>query len=100
MKKNKKFWKAEAKSWRKVARIETDEANRWAGEAFILRDELEELKIEFIKIKNELQVLRQYNIGNKSSYTSKVTTGIGWSKNIPENPNKTKCNCKDCNCNK
>ena len=145
MKKNKKYWKQQAKSWREIAEMETESANEWAGEAMILGEQLEDLNAELYSAKTELSVLRQYNIGKKPN-----TTGSGinvdwkvyyknqkssqakedlanwsnykerdpdwsnnpektpieskvislWSKNIPKNPSKKKCNCKNCNCGK
>ena len=41
MKKNKKYWKNEAKGWKEVARIESEEANKWAAKAIRLEEELE-----------------------------------------------------------
>ena len=95
MKKNKKYWKKQAKSWREIAEMETESANEWAGEAFLLRDEVEELKYE-------LNVLRQYNIGKP--FTMKagqyynipvppVTTGTAWAKNVPTDPFANDCKC-------
>lgn len=103
MKKNKKFWKREAKAWREIAEMETESANHWAGEAMILQDELQELKVKFVKLKDELNIVRQYNIGKKqsnSTYTNTEAKVISlWSKNTPKNPYKN-CNCKNCNCKK
>jgi len=125
MKKNKKYWKQQAKSWREIAEMETESANEWAGEAMILGEQLEDLNAELYSAKTELSVLRQYNIGKKP-----FTTGSGmnvdwkihyknqklnqakedlanWSKykerdpdwnNNPESESAG-CNCKNCNCN-
>ena len=119
IKKNKKFWKREAKAWQEIANMETESANHWAGEAMILQDELEELRVKFMKLKDELNIVRQYNIGKKQpgithtndrdfwndgflsndpSIEAKVISL--WSKNTPKNPSKKKCNCKSCNCDK
>ena len=145
IKKNKKYWKDQAKAWQEIAEMETDSANHWAGEYYLLHDEFEELELKFDILKRELNTLRQYNIGKKPN-----TTGSGinvdwkiyykdqkskqakedltnwsnykekdpdwsnnpdetpieskvislWSKNIPKNPSKKKCNCKNCNCDK
>lgn len=44
MKKNKKYWKKEAKGWKEVAQIESEEANNWAARALDAEAELETLK--------------------------------------------------------
>jgi hypothetical protein len=122
IKKNKKYWKQQAESWREIAEMETESANHWAGEYYLLNDEFEELELKFDILKRELNTLRQYNIGKKqpgvthsndrdiwndgfpdnkpvnSSVEAKVISL--WSKNIPKNPSKKKCNCKSCNCDK
>lgn len=99
MKKNKKYWKQQAKSWREIAEMETESANHWAGEAMIVAEELDELRVKFMKLKNELDIVRQYNIGKKQSgitHTNNPSVEAKvislWSKNTPKNPSK-KCNC-------
>lgn len=127
MKKNKKYWKQQAESWREIAEMETESANHWAGEYYLLHDEFEELELKFDILKRELNTLRQYNIGKKRPESSKINSPHdlwdnkfvpeeddylpaennvinmwknNWSKNIPESPNKTGCNCNGCNCKK
>lgn len=127
MKKNKKYWKREAKSWREIAEMETESANHWAGETMIVAEELDELRVKFMKLKDELHIVRQYNIGkpnpnwpNTGKPYGTFTAGYDninlennvvdmwknkWSKNTPSNlsnfsvPPK-KCNCKNCDCDK
>jgi len=41
IKNNKKYWKQQAESWREIAEMETDSANHWAGEYYLLNDEFE-----------------------------------------------------------
>jgi len=52
MKKNKKYWKKEAKGWKKVARIESEEANNWAELALDNQNALD-AAMDQIKMLNE-----------------------------------------------
>ena len=65
MKKNKKYWKNEAKDWKEVAHIESGQANYWSQMALRAQEERD-------KFKNELDVFRQYNIGKP--YNTGVTS--------------------------
>lgn len=96
MKKNKKFWKRQAKGWREIATMETEQANYWSNRALTAEQTLKTVKAEVV-------ALRQYNIGknpNKTIKAEDIWVKSSWSRNIPPNPSAKKCKCKNCNCNK
>ena len=125
IKKNKKYWKQQAESWREIAEMETDSANHWAGEYYLLNDEFEELELKFDILKRELNTLRQYNIGKKPNTTGSginvdwkiyykdqkssqakedLANWFNYKERDPDwnnNPERGSagCNCKNCNCN-
>ena len=108
MKKDKKYWKKEAKGWKEVARIESEEANNWAAKAIQLEEKLdvanEACSVFYDQVEDlEEQVLYfKYLNAETDKENNKplniVKTTATWSKNIPWNPSK-KCNC-NCNCKK
>ena len=103
MKKNKKYWKKEAKGWKEVARIESEEANKWAAKAIRLEEELEIANEALGDFREEAEQLHdqvlyyQYANKNNESLTDAVKTTATWWKNIPAKPSYNKCNC---NCKK
>ena len=83
MKKNKKYWKKEAKGWKEVARIESEEANNWAKRA--------------LEAERKLKNLTSKN--NVVTSTAWIQPNIKWTKNTPESPFSKKCKC-NCDCKK
>jgi len=81
MKKNKKYWKQQAKQWRNIAEMETESANEWSykahsysGQITDLENLLYSVEAERNNYKNELSTLRQYNIGKKSVNVTGTST--------------------------
>lgn len=106
MKKNKKYWKKEAKGWKEVARIESEEANKWAAKAIRLEEELEianealgDFREENEQLHDQALYYKYLNAeNNKKDQKSlnEVNSIATWWKNIPSKPfdNKCNCNCK------
>jgi hypothetical protein len=99
IKKNKKYWKREAKAWRGIARIETDSANEWSFKYYHLNKDYEALDEEYMslidkydEIKRELNVLRQYNIDNYKAKQIVIKSSVP-----PSNTTSTSTSGYSCN---
>jgi hypothetical protein len=86
MKKNKNYWKKQAKAWRKIAEMETESANDWSAKYYYLNMEYEDLDAKHVDlinkyeaVKRELNTLRLYNIGRKTNTNKSNTTGTSGS---------------------
>lgn len=89
MKKNKKYWKNEAKHWKEIARTESESADYWCREAVSAEKQRD-------MFKNELNVLRQYNIGKKPYGTATTgTTGTNTNYQVWSNANSIEKWAKD-----
>jgi predicted nuclease with TOPRIM domain len=73
MKKDKKYWKAEAKALGERFDEIEETLDRYMFQVIILEDEVDQLKDERDRLKNELNVLRQYNIGKPQTSTSTLS---------------------------
>jgi len=56
MKKNKKYWKREARGWRNIAEMETESANEWSYKAYTYQHVNEELEQELYTVHMDLQI--------------------------------------------
>jgi len=56
MKKNKKYWKKQAKKWEKIAGIESESANEWSYTAITQADQIDELEQELYTVHMDLQI--------------------------------------------
>jgi len=56
MKKNKKYWKKQAKKWEKIAGIESESANEWAYTSVTQADQMGELEQELYTVHMDLQI--------------------------------------------
>lgn len=122
MKKNKKYWKKEAKGWKEVARIESEEANKWAAKAIQLEEELEIANEACTVFYDQIEDLEEKidNLTNKPTETIKPGAYYNipcppiWQVQYPPTPpsitttgtsykemniTPKKCNC-NCNCKK
>jgi hypothetical protein len=79
MKKNKKFWKAEAKALGERCDELEETLDQYMFQVIILEDEVDQLTDERDRLKNELSVFRQYNIG-KPHGTNSITSTAGMDK--------------------
>lgn len=75
MKKNKKYWKAEAKALGERFDELEEALDRYMFQVIILEDEVDQLKDERDRLKNKL---RQHNIGKPHGTNSITSTNINY----------------------
>lgn len=105
MKKNKKYWKAEAKGWKEVSRIESEQANDWANKALKAERELEIAldMIEKLNKKFDNKPITVDSIAKKAKYPiwqyyqPKFSPSITSTSYEGKNIFAKKCNC-NCSC--
>jgi uncharacterized coiled-coil DUF342 family protein len=68
MKKNKKYWKKQAKGWKKIAGIESESANEWAYTSYTQEEQIEELEQELYTVHMDLQIESMLLDEAKDSY--------------------------------
>jgi hypothetical protein len=78
MKKNKKFWKKEAKALGERCDELEETLDRYMFQVIILEDEVGQLTDERDRLKNELSVFRQYNIGKPYGTDSITSTNTNY----------------------
>lgn len=92
MKKNKKYWKKQAKNWRSYGLemqdlffAEVDRVHQLEHEVGMFKGlanerlrQYEKQSIAFKAVKHDLSILRQYNIGQKAKATTGTSGNINW----------------------